>query len=254
MSPSQLDSIDEAEDQLILDFRNHPVFARMIEMSRTEFLEILLQRRFISLAFVPFYELALDALLDEPIKKVVRALICEEYDSAGELTHRERLVCDLLAVGASRDQINRCRASDHTMTVAAALIEAVRKTDDHDDDTYQISILSTLRLAGEILVAVEYEMFWPHLQRFGLSANESPGKVESKFYYPHMTHDSRRHRIGIVPGLTCNRNHADLMTDRLRDRLMLVSARGVEACIRATRRAQGIKRSFYDQWGAPPRG
>jgi hypothetical protein len=250
VSLSQLGSIDEVEDQLIVDFRNHPVFARMSEMSRTEFLEILLQRRFVSLAFVPFYELALDALADEPEKKVVRALIREEYDSAGELTHRERLVRDLLAIGASRDQIVRCRASDQTMGVAAGLVEAVRKADDHDDDTYQISILSTLRLAGEILVAVEYEMFWPHLQRFGLSANELPGKAESKFYYPHMTHDSRRHRIGIVPDLTCNRNHADLMTDRLRDRLMLVSARGMEACIRAARRAQGVKRSFYDQWGA----
>jgi hypothetical protein len=215
----------------------------MNDMSRAEILEILLQRRFISLAFVPFYELALDALLDEPAKKVVRSLIREEYDRGDGPTHREQLVRDLLTMGATRDQILRSRASGATMNVAAKLSEAVlRSEEDKDDDSYQITILSTLRLAGEILVAVEYEKFWPHLQRLGLSAQES------KFYYPHMTHDSRGHRVGNDAVPTSNRNHADLMTDRLRERLKLASAIGLKACILAARQAQSIKKIFYDQW------
>jgi len=245
----ELCAIDTIEDQLIVDFQQHPLFARMNEMSRGEFLEILLQRRFLSLSFVPLYELALDALSDELAKKVVRSLIREEYDSGDALTHREQLVHDLIAVGATRNQILRCRASRTTRNAISELLEAVCRTErDDDDNSYQISILSTLRLAGEILVAAEYEKFWPQLQRFGLSALQCPGKTESTFYYSHMSHDVRRYRIGSDPGLTCNRNHADLMTERLRERLKLTSETGLEACILASKRAQRIKRGFYDQW------
>jgi hypothetical protein len=249
ISINKLHAIDEVEDQLILDFQQHPVFARMNEISRAKILEILLQRRFLSLTFVPFYELALDALTDEPAKQVVRSLIREEYDSDDGLTHREHLVHDLLAVGATRSQILRAKASKATINVATELIETVlRSEEDEDNDLYQISILSTLRLAGEILVAVEYEKFWPHLQRLGLSAEKARGKNESKFYFPHMTHDSRSQRLGSDPAPARNHTHADVMTDRLRQRLMLASAVGLDACILAARRAQGIKKRFYDQW------
>ncbi|TMQ04684.1 MAG: hypothetical protein E6J91_42780 [Deltaproteobacteria bacterium] len=221
-------------------------------MSRAEILEILLQRRFLSLAFVPLYELALDALSDPSARRIVRSLIREEYNDAGEQTHREHLVCDLLALGATLDQIHRSRPSATTLAVAAGLVDAMRRTDDDaSDHAYQIAVLATLRLAGEVLVAVEYEMLWPQLQRLGLCAHGSAGKVVSRFYYPHMTHDARRHRIASDPGPTGNRNHADLMTDRLRDQLALVPAAGVEACLQAARRAQGLKRSFYDQWLVP---
>jgi hypothetical protein len=258
-APRDLSRIDELEDQLVASYRHHPVLAGAGAMPRDALLELLVQRRFLSLAFTPIYELGLDALVDVRAKHVVRSLLRAEYagddeDTGGSdagddrPTHRERLVLDLCALGATRRQIACSRPSLATRAVVEGLLAAMLRGQDTSDEAHQIALLSTLRLAGEILVAVEYEALWPHLERLGLSADGRPGTARSVFYHPHMVHDARTIRLADPPGTAPGARHSDQLTGCLRAQLAASSPGGVETCMRAMTAAHALKRGFYDPW------
>jgi hypothetical protein len=262
--PGDLARIDELEDQLIASFQHHPVLAAAGAMTRDALLELLLQRRFLSLAFTPIYELALDALIDVRARHVVRSLLRAEYggdddDDLGEFpaddrpTHRERLVLDLCALGATRRQIACSRPSQATRTVVEGLLAAMVRGPDTGEDAHQIAILSTLRLAAEILVAVEYAALWPHLQRLGLSADGRPGTKRSLFYHPHMVHDARTIRLSGPPSAPLDAGHSDQLTACLHALLAASGAGGLETSLHAMTYAHALKRSFYDPWLAAVR-
>jgi hypothetical protein len=246
LDPDVLTKIDAHEDRLVAHFVEHPVLIQMTKMSRSEILAILLQRRFLSLGFTPFYEMAMDGLVDESSQAVVREILREEYGSGARLTHRQDLMQDLLALGATRDELVGCVASESTLHVLARMFAAIRKSD--DEHLHQIKVLTTLRMAGEVLVAVEYDRYWPHLQRLGLRAANEPGGVRSVFYYPHLCHDERRQRFAAEPDQFVARTHSDQLANCLRSRLIASSSEGIDYCIRAATTAEDIKRSFYNQF------
>jgi hypothetical protein len=243
---SVLRRIDNHEDGLLAHFVVHPVLASLGALSREAILALLLQRRFLSLAFSPFYDLAIDGLSDEASRACLREVLREEYTHGAQPTHREDLVSDLLTLGATRDQILSTTASPTTVSTIARLLLSLRKVE--DEALYQIKVLTILRLAGEVLVAAEYEQLWPHLERLGLSAPPLGKTGPSVFYYPHMCHDGRKHRFASEWDQFDPVTHSDQLTRHLKNRLIHGPPEGVECFLEAAEVAVEIKRSFYDQF------
>jgi hypothetical protein len=72
-------SADAVEDELLARFTAHRVFRRIEEIERDAFLEILLQRRFLSLMFPVMYDVGIDGLTDPTAIKVVREILREGW-------------------------------------------------------------------------------------------------------------------------------------------------------------------------------
>ena len=72
-----------------------------------DFRDILLQRRFLSLAFTPAYDLAIDLLTDEEGLEIARVILREEYPRPEGRTrsHREDMKEDLLRLGITRQRL-----------------------------------------------------------------------------------------------------------------------------------------------------
>jgi len=178
-------SADAAEAELLARFTAHPLFAAVEGLDRDSFLEVLLQRRFLSLLFPVVYDVGIDGLADEASTRLVREILREEYPDPTGVTpsHREDLVGDLLALGATRGQILGARPSAVTAGVVeetlALMLDAAAAPGD-------AAVLTILRFWGEVLVSVEYGEFW---RRMGPEL-EAAGVV-SRFYHPHHHHDGR---------------------------------------------------------------
>ncbi|MEV8306095.1 hypothetical protein AB0P36_01725 [Streptomyces flavidovirens] len=80
--------LDGFEDGLIERFREHPVLANITRLPEEGFAAILLQRRFLSLAFTPAYDLAIDLLRDEAGLRIARIILREEYPDSDRLAAR----------------------------------------------------------------------------------------------------------------------------------------------------------------------
>ena len=108
--------LDEFEDKLIERFRGHPVLAEVQRLGAAEFHNVLLQRRFLSLAFTPAYDLAIDMLNDEQSVRIARAILREEYPGEdGRMpSHREEMKADMLRLGVSRADLVGSRPSPRT--------------------------------------------------------------------------------------------------------------------------------------------
>jgi hypothetical protein len=246
LDPSMLQDVDAHEDRLVAHFVGHRVFGGMTKMTRAEILAILLQRRFLSLGFTPFYEMAMDGLIDRASQACAREILREEYGTGDRPTHRQDLMQDLLALGATRDEILGSFASEPTLQALARMFALLRKSE--GEPLYQIKVLTALRLAGEVLVAAEYDRYWPHLRRLGLRAGNERGGVQSVFYYPHLCHDERRQRFGGEPDEFAARTHSDQLAHCLRSCLVAGPPEGIGYSISAATAAADIKRSFYDQF------
>jgi hypothetical protein len=178
-------SADGAEAELLAQFTGHELFSAIDDLDRAAFLEVLLQRRFLSLLFPVVYDIGIDGLSDEASTRLVREILREEYPDPSGATpsHREDLVGDLLALGATRAQIMSARPSAATSSVVqetlALMLDAAAAPGD-------AAVLTVLRFWGEVLVSVEYGEFWrrmePEFERAG---------VVSRFYHPHHHHDGR---------------------------------------------------------------
>lgn len=98
-----MEELDRFEDELIERYAQHPVLANIAQLSDEDFTAILLQRRFLSLAFTPAYDLAIDLLRDEEGLRIARVILREEYpDSHGMRSHREDMTADMYRLGVSR--------------------------------------------------------------------------------------------------------------------------------------------------------
>lgn len=178
-------SADAAEAELLSQFTGHRLFAAIEELDRAAFLEVLLQRRFLSLLFPVIYDIGIDGLRDESAIRLVREILREEYpDPTGATpSHREDLVGDLLALGATREQIAGARPSAVTQAVIeetlALMLEAASAPGD-------AAVLTILRFWGEVLVSIEYGEFWRRME----GEFEAAGRT-SRFYHPHHHHDGR---------------------------------------------------------------
>jgi len=176
---------DAAEEELLARFTAHPVFSGIEQIEEAAFLEILLQRRFLSLMFPVMYDVGIDGLTDPTAIKVVREILREEYpDPSGETpSHREDLVADLVTLGATRAQILAARPTAATQAVMegsfAVLAEATERATD-------LELMTIIRFWGEVLVSVEYGEFWRRME-----GEFSAADAVSRFYHPHHHHDGR---------------------------------------------------------------
>ena len=154
---------DAAEAQLLARFTAHPVFTGIEQVGQDAFLEILLQRRFLSLMFPVMYDVGIDGLMDPTAIKVVREILREEYpDPSGETpSHREDLVADLMTLGATRAQILGARPTVVTQAVIEGSFALLAEATQRDTD---LELMTIIRFWGEVLVSVEYGEFWRRME------------------------------------------------------------------------------------------
>ncbi len=176
---------DCVEDELLARFTSHPVLRGIEDIGQDAFLEILLQRRFLSLMFPVMYDVGIDGLTDPTAIKVVREILREEYpDPSGETpSHREDLVADLVTLGATRAQVLGSRPTAVTGAVIEGSFALIAEATERATD---LELMTIIRFWGEVLVSVEYGEFWRRMEgRFA-----DAGAV-SRFYHPHHHHDGR---------------------------------------------------------------
>lgn len=182
-----VERLNQLDDRIITNFRSTPVLVDLRRLSNSEFEDILIQRRFLSLAFTPFNDQAVDGLEDEEAKQIVRELIREEYPQNAP-SHREDLVTDLLARGLTKERILSVRPTPATIKTIYGLFELVK----FGNRYYDVKAISSLRMAGEVLVAEEYSFYVSEFERrYGLKPKNSV------FYGSHLEHDRKQKPIGI---------------------------------------------------------
>ncbi|AXK37067.1 hypothetical protein DVA86_03765 [Streptomyces armeniacus] len=232
--------LDENEDGLIERFRTHPVLADIALLPDDDFAALLLQRRFVSLAFTPSYDLAIDLLGDEAGLRIARIILREEYpDGQGRTrSHREDMKEDLLRLGVPRRTLVASRPSEATARAIRDTFELIADAGGHDDA--DLRLLTILRFWGEVLVSVEYERLWPRMEPL----LTEDGRNRSRFYYPHLVHDAKAHPLTTVSLLSAT--HSDRLATRISELLTREESAGR---FRETEeRALDIKTGFYDQF------
>ncbi|UNO38450.1 hypothetical protein [Streptomyces sp. MST-110588] len=237
--------LDGFEDELIERFKEHPVLANIPRLPDEDFAAILLQRRFVSLAFTPSYDLAIDLLRDEVGLRIARTILREEYpDSHGNTrSHREDMKEDLLQLGISRRALVETKPTEATKKAINDTFELIADAGARDADA-DVRLLTILRFWGEVLVSVEYGRLW---ERIGPLLTRN-GENRSRFYYPHYVHDAKAHPLATVSLLSTT--HSDRLATRLSE---LLARQGSTACFReAEERSLQLKTRFYDQFLLAP--
>lgn len=235
-----LKELDEFEDELIGRFRDHPVLAGVARLPDEGFAAVLLQRRFLSLAFTPAYDLAIDLLRDETGLRIARVILREEYpDVSGHThSHREDMRDDILTLGVSRQSLVETPptpVTERTITATMRLIADAGRAPDAD-----LRLLALLRFWGEVLVSVEYGRLWPRMAPL-LTGD---GENRSRFYYPHHVHDAKAHPLSETSLLSAT--HSDRLGRRIGE--LLVHDGAAESFREVEQEALRIKRDFYDQF------
>jgi hypothetical protein len=229
---------DASEAELLARFTAHGVFVDIEGLRQEAFLEILLQRRFLSLQFPVVYDIGIDGLADDTAVRLVREILREEYPDASGATpsHREDLVCDLLALGATREQILASRPTPVTTGVIEETLELMLDAAAADDD---VRVLTLLRFWGEVLVSVEYGEFWRRMEGWFRAAG-----VASRFYRSHHQHD------GCEPLATASES-LPTHSGRLGGCLVRVLASDGDAqeFVRTEQAVLAARMRFYDQFG-----
>ena len=241
-----IDTFNDVEISLIEQFKSHPLFIQIDDITWQDLLEILIQRRLLSLSIVNVYEFVIDALTDGDIKQTVREILNEEFPRNTKgvplPSHRELLFQDLLNLGATPDRILTTPETSHTKLVKdkshGLLVSCL------GEPYGQAGLITLLRFWAEVLVSVEYACLWQRLSE-RLSHKPSHHKLRSEFYYFHMIHDSRKSDVGqesILGGLT----HSQELAVHLK---RLISSEDVLSyCLDLTTHAYQLKYQFYNQF------
>lgn len=236
-----MEELDRFEDELIARYAHHPVLANVGRLSEEDFAAVLLQRRFLSLAFTPVYDLAIDLLRDEEGLRVARVILREEYpDSRGMRSHREDMTSDMYRLGVSRQALVHTRptaATKHAVDATFGLIADAGTREDAD-----LRVLTILRFWGEILVSVEYGRLWERMEPL----LTEDGENVSRFYYPHHSHDAKSESLARADLLATS--HADRLATRVRAFLAGGGEAAAESFREMERRSLQIKLDFYDQF------
>jgi len=241
-----IETLNNFEISLINQFRSHPLFNQIDAIAWQDLLAILIQRRFLSLSIVNFYEFVIDALTDEQIKRTVRGILNEEFPRNTKgvplPSHRELLFQDLLNLGASSEMI---LTTPETPTTQKVRNESYQRMNSCLGEKHcQAGLVAFLRFWAEVLVSVEYSCLWQRISE-RLSNGQSEHKIRSEFYYFHMIHDSRNSDIGqesILGGLT----HSQELAIHLKR--LISSEDALVYCLNLQENAYQLKCQFYDQF------
>jgi hypothetical protein len=245
-----IETLNNLENLSIDQFRSHALFKEIGTISWQDLLEILIQRRFLSLSIVNIYELVIDALTDQQIKQTVREILHEEYPRNTKgmplLSHRELLFQDLLNLGATPTMILTTPETVTTYKVREQSYQMIINC--LGKPHCQVGLITFLRFWAEVLVSIEYNCLWQRISE-RLSNERSSHKARSEFYYFHMIHDSRNSDIGkekILGGLT----HSQELAVHLKE--LIVSEEALALCLKLTESAYQLKCQFYDQFVCAP--
>jgi hypothetical protein len=222
---------------LLARFTAHEVFEDIEARPRDAFLAVLLQRRFLSLLFPVVYDIGIDGLTDERAVRLVREILREEYPdgSGASPSHREDLVGDLLALGATRSQV---LASRPTAVTASVLEETLALMLDAAAAPGDVGVLTMLRFWGEVLVSVEYGQFWRRMDGQFRAAGS-----QSRFYRPHLQHDGCEPLASASESLPTHSGRLGGCLVR-----MLEADGDVEELAEIERRVLDARMRFYDQF------
>jgi len=232
---------DSSEAALLARFTARPVFQTIKLRPQSEFLGMLLQRRFLSLMFPAIWDVGIDALTDEMAIRVVRQILREEYPDAsgGTPSHREDLVHDLLVLGATKAEIFACRP---TPVTAAVIQETFALMGDVAAEMSDVKLLTILRFWGEVLVSVEYGEYWKRM-----AAQFSNAGTRSRFYYEHHHHDGREPLATASESSSTHSGRLGACLMRLLD-----AEDAVEQFVEAEQEVLALRLKFYDQFPAGP--
>lgn len=241
-----IDKLNRFEISLIEKFMSHPLFTHLDAIAWNDFLEILIQRRFLSLFIVNIYEFVIDSLADGEIKRTVRGILNEEYPRNTKgvplPSHRELLFQDLLNLGATYEMILTTPETPVTQMVRD---ESYRLMVSCLGEEYcQVGLVAFLRFWAEVFVSIEYSCLWKRISE-RLSNGQSENKVRSEFYYFHMIHDSRNSDIGkesFLGGLT----HSQELAIHLQR--LISSEEALLYCTHIEQSVYQLKYQFYDQF------
>ncbi|NCJ05453.1 hypothetical protein GS597_02775 [Synechococcales cyanobacterium C] len=241
-----IETLNDYEISLITKFRSHPLFNQIDAIAWQNLLTILIQRRFLSLSVVNFYEFVIDALTDEQIKRTVRGILNEEFprDTKGIPlpSHRELLFQDLINLGATSEMI---LITPETPTTHKVRNESYQRLVSCLGEKHcQVGLVAFLRFWAEVLASVEYSCLWQRISE-RLCNGQSPHKIRSEFYYFHMIHDSRNSDIGqesILGGLT----HSQELAIHLKR--LILTENALVYCLNLQENAYQLKCHFYDQF------
>lgn len=220
------------EKRLLSRLIDHPVLQHPDALSDERLMDVLLQRRFISMIFTPVYDMGIDALSTQAALDVAREIVREEYP-AGKPSHREDLIRDLVALGATKHQILACRPTPSTTSMLVETLELMGEAAAGGDE---VRVLGMLRFWGEVVVAVEYGQFWKALAPH-FSTEERP----SRFYQTHHRHD------GCEPLATASaKTHSGRLGVCLRE--LLITPNTADAVSQLEARIVESRLRFYDQF------
>lgn len=236
--------MDEIELNNIHEFKDHPVIKNVAKLSTDRFSELLLQRRFISHVVTNLYDLAIDSKVNNECKLILRRIQREEYPYPTSTeqhppSHREDLVYDLQLLGISLEQILHSRPSRPTRACVDAMIN---KMLDYGSEYSAIKSITFIRFAGEVLVAEEYKCLWPRIAKV-LSDSGSNPKEASRFFWPHIIHDSR---CGFSAEMAKSKTHSSYLGFTLSR--LIANDSDLSLFKVAENDALRLKRLFYDQF------
>lgn len=235
-----MQDLDDFENDLIEQFKGHPVLAGITLLPDADFAAVLLQRRFLSLAFTPAYDLAIDLLEDVVGLRLARVILREEYPDAKGNTqsHREDMKDDLFQLGVSRTDLVETRPTAMTSDTITKTLDLIADAGRHGDS--DLRLLTILRFWGEVLVSVEYGQLWRRMEPL-LSQG---GENRSRFYYPHHIHDAKAHSLAAASLLSAT--HSDRLGMRLSE--LLSRTDSAESFLATERAILRLKLDFYDQF------
>jgi hypothetical protein len=178
-----LEDLVGAMEEAAMELVSCPVLAGAAELDDAGFHHLLLQRRFVSLAFTPFYDATIDSLDSATARLVCRQVLREEYpDVAGNVpSHRESLVQDLVTLGVERATVLTARPTPATGVAILAAHELVPVA--RSDPFPEVAVIATAACYAEVLVAAEYTALAPRIEKV-------VRLDETLFYGPHVNHDS----------------------------------------------------------------
>ncbi len=179
MSRELFDQYSQFEDNLRTAFHRHRIYDSFATWSEEQFRRYLLQIGFIAQNFVRWYETAKQGMESEAAKEVIRGILREEIPQ-GAPTHQDERLHDLQLIGISAQRFRNTRPSWQTNRTIKYLFQLVK----YPQPDYDLRVMVTLRIAGEVLVAEQYRHIVRYMtKRLGINPRQS------RFFREHYEHD-----------------------------------------------------------------
>ena len=138
-----------------------------------------------------------------------------------------------MSLGATRSQVLACKPTAETIATVNESLELMAEATTADSD---VRVLAMLRLWGEVVVSVEYGVFWSAMKPLFEASDKA-----SSFYFEHYSHD------GCEQLATAStRTHSGRLGVCLRD--LLSSGSAVDAFEDVETRIVDSRLRFYDQF------